>query len=453
VTSTTGSSKLALETLVDAHRRHEASQAFTKTSLPAQQSWSQPFPSRAQELPLPDGAAHNVLHVTAAPMLLGDESFDIGAAPQRLVVTTAAKAVCVFDAPSTTHADPTLIVRWTPQDAPVLAWTVLTPEWSVGAAMSGQVVLFSTRRGSVMAQRRDHRKYVVRVAAVETDNNEAAHGGKTFYLATAGWDTCIHLYRLHLASSDAADFPQPTATLELPSNPEDVHFCSRDSGTTLIVTRRDSAALHYFAVPSLAKLGSQTLAPHSGPWTPFSLTSISASPIDGGLVAVATSGTEYTKLLIVRLLLPDRSSAAQADSAPPAEADADTEAQRTRAALAKEDAAAAAAIRLAVSTHSPSSAWSTPKAVWRPDGSGVWVNGDDGAVRGVEVASGRVVVALGPQGEGVLGHVVDAKVRDIWAGWAGARIGEDQNGGHGGEWLLSAGFDRRALLWTAPVER
>jgi hypothetical protein len=337
--------------------------------------------------------------------------------------------------------------------------------------MSGQVVLFSTRSGKVMAQRRDHRKYVVRVAAVEIDN-DATHGGRTFYIATAGWDARILLYRLHLASSGGgavAEFPEPAASLELPSNPEDVHFHQSTAGTILIATRRDSAALHYFAVPSLTSLGTQTLAPRSGPWTPFSLTSISASPRDASLLAVATSGTEFTKLIVVRVLLPDSSvdsvlkaeAGAGVDAEPEPDPESDADAQRTRARDDTAAAAAAAAIYLAVSTHSPSSAWSTPKAIWRPDGSGVWVNGDDGAVRGVEVPSGKVVVTLGPRGVGVRvghdvdgdgdGHDVDAKIRDLWAGWRASQEeeAEDVAGAEkGDEWLLSAGFDRRALLWT-----
>ena len=83
--------------------------------------------------------------------------------------------------------------------------------------------------------------------------------------------------------------------------------------------------------------------------------------------------------------------------------------------------------------------------VWRPDGSGVWVNGDDGIVRGIEAKTGKVVHLL-------RGHEAGTKVRSLWAGYVGQG---GSGGGRGGdereqkqeEVVVSGGFDKRVIIW------
>ena len=80
-------------------------------------------------------------------------------------------------------------------------------------------------------------------------------------------------------------------------------------------------------------------------------------------------------------------------------------------------------------TFAPQTAYSTPAVAWRPDGSGVWVNGDDGAIRGIETSSGKVISTL-------QGHEEGSKVRCLWAGEV-----------EGEELLVSGGFDQRLIVW------
>ena len=147
------------------------------------------------------------------------------------------------------------------------------------------------------------------------------------------------------------------------------------------------------------------------------------------------------KLLIVRLLIPPYNPVAPPvlatrtsllDEIPDG---AETIASRTRAELAIADREAAA-ILIHATTMAPQTAYSTPAVAWRPDGSGVWVNGDDGTVRGVEVSTGKVVATL----KG--GHDEGTKVRCLWAGRVDANEGEE-------EWLVSGGFDQRLVVWKA----
>ncbi|RMD39226.1 hypothetical protein DV735_g5908, partial [Chaetothyriales sp. CBS 134920] len=100
-----------------------------------------------------------------------------------------------------------------------------------------------------------------------------------------------------------------------------------------------------------------------------------------------------------------------------------------------------AAVLVHVATMAPQTPYSTPAVVWRPDGSGVYVNGDDGAVRGVEAKTGKVVATLPPvaaagNGASRPGHEVGTKVRALWCGLLDGR-----------EVLLSGGFDKRLVVW------
>ncbi len=76
-------------------------------------------------------------------------------------------------------------------------------------------------------------------------------------------------------------------------------------------------------------------------------------------------------------------------------------------------------------------AYSTPAVVWRPDGSGVFVNGDDGVIRGIEASTGRIKTSL-------KGHEEGSKVRCLVS---------YRNEVDGEEWLVSGGFDQRLIVW------
>jgi hypothetical protein len=76
------------------------------------------------------------------------------------------------------------------------------------------------------------------------------------------------------------------------------------------------------------------------------------------------------KLVIVRLLLPSLTEASGATSGPI------TQVEQTRATLAVQDREDTA-ILTHTSTLAPQTPYSTAQVCWRPDGTGVWVNGDD----------------------------------------------------------------------------
>ena len=107
------------------------------------------------------------------------------------------------------------------------------------------------------------------------------------------------------------------------------------------------------------------------------------------------------KVIIVKLLLPPLTKSPSNIATPM------TQVAQTRSTLAIQDREEAA-IQVHVSTMAPQTPYSTPQVVWRPNGAGVFVNGDDGVIRGLEAKTGKIVATL--QG----GHEVGSKIRSIW---------------------------------------
>lgn len=107
------------------------------------------------------------------------------------------------------------------------------------------------------------------------------------------------------------------------------------------------------------------------------------------------------KVIIVKLLLPSLTQSPSNLASPV------TQAAQTRNNLAIQDREEAA-IQVHVSTMAPQTPYSTPQVVWRPNGAGVFVNGDDGVIRGLEAKTGKIVATL--QG----GHELGSKIRSIW---------------------------------------
>ncbi|MCJ1249089.1 hypothetical protein MMC30_006311 [Trapelia coarctata] len=435
-----GKDHLTIEKILEEKKVFDLSVRFEKFGAEdGEKKWSVPAPSTPTIVStLPTSA--NLLHVSIDTVTPPSNN---GTAPstQYLLATTADRRLHILS------ADPTFTLQaslTTPHDSPILS--CLVPRGgrfqTLTASMSGQIILYDHATQTLLASRRDHKKYVVKAALWEVAIVQVAHTRPSVvFLATAGWDAQINVYKFgRTAEGDCGDIGTPIASFGLPTNPETVLFAEDpDEGTLyLVVTRRDSTSLSYYRVdnsrPPLASTvvfaGSQNLAPHSNAWVAFSPSAIALCPTDPTLFAVATSSLPHMKLLLVRLLFP-RSAAADA----PAPA---TQAAQTRASLATQDREETA-ITLHVNTLAPQTPYSTPQVAWRPDGSGVWVNGDDGVVRGVEARTGKVVGLL----KG--GHEAGSKVRSIWAGWVGE--GEERE-----EWVVSGGFDRRLVVWRVGGE-
>ncbi|KAL9125489.1 MAG: hypothetical protein Q9217_005318 [Psora testacea] len=320
------------------------------------------------------------------------------------------------------------------QDSPILSCAPMSRNCLkiVTSAMSGQVVVFARDGERILEKRRDHKKYIVKVATWL--------GEETVWSATAGWDGKVFLYKT--TSEKEAILGSPVSSITLPTNPETVLFVKHPNSDhpILLVTRRDSTSLHYYALPSanssalspaggeLHLLGTQNLAPHSNAWIAFSPLSVVVCPTDPSLLAVATSAAPHMKLIIVRILWPSLPNPDRPSAEP------ETQAVQMRNNLAVQDREDGA-IQVHVSTLAPQTPYSTPQVVWRPDGSGVWVNGDDGVIRGLEAKTGKIVATLKD------GHKAGSRIRSIWCGHVHVESGKRE------EWVVSGGFDQRLIVW------
>ncbi|KAL8990965.1 MAG: hypothetical protein Q9177_000502 [Variospora cf. flavescens] len=418
---------LTIEKVLGEKQVFDLSLAFERSSIAGSgREWSFSAPTKPLSVETPSLA--NFLHVSMEHICTRADD----PARQILFASTADRRMRLFD-PCDNFAQ--LRSLNDIHDSPILSCTTLSPPGTVTvtASMSGQVVLYDHSIQRILDERKDHKKYVVKVT-------HFMHEGST-WVATAGWDAKIFLYRLrgHTASATCS-LGEPVASVSLTTNPETIAFltCPDAHQPMLLITRRDSTSLHYYCVEDqvgtspptvvLRLLGSQNLAPHSNAWISFSPSSVAICPIDPYLLAVATSAVPHMKLIIVRPLIPPPSSSEAKASAEPT-----TQASQSRRKLAiqeQEDDA----IKVHVSTFAPQTPYSTPQVCWRPDGSGVWVNGDDGVLRGLDATTGKVRSTL----KG--GHQPGSKIRSVWAGIV-------EVDGFKEEWVISGGFDKRLVVW------
>ncbi|CAG7950231.1 unnamed protein product [Penicillium nalgiovense] len=413
--------------------------------------WSEPAPSRPALIQTPTSS--NILAASVEqwqePRGDADEAAaDAASALSYIVSTGADRQVHLLE----TAEGNTVIKSFSGlSDSPVLSFiSILQGRYILMTNMSGQLVL---QHGSqTLDSRKDHAKYAVKVVA----HKDKADPSK-WWVATAGWDECVLLYCLNIP--DEADAPalkigEPVTRIKLVSNPESLLFVPHvdTNEPLLLVSRRDSTYIYYYQVEAAAEgtdtrgqhgggaekttrearlLGQQNLAPHSNAWVAFSPAHMALSPQDPGLVAVATSTLPHMKVIIVRLLFP-------ATKIAPASEDPVTQTSQALATLEiqnREDAA----ILVQANAFAPQTAYSTPQVAWRPNGSGVWVNGDDGVVRGIETKTGKIIATL----KG--GHEPGSKVRTVWSGYVA--VPQEEGDPIREEWVISGGFDKRLIVW------
>lgn len=357
-----------------------------------------------------------------------------GEASNALVVSAADKTLAFLD-PSSPY---TPIERsLDASDSPLLSCASLSGRYLVASSMSGKVYLHDLQRGRTVDSRRDHQKYVVKSICHQDESGS--------WVATAAWDAKVFVYRLRDVGGESCALGDAVAQVELPTNPESILFIKHPEIATpvLLLSRRDSTFLYYYALPdgagdgtkALVLLGRQNLAPHSNAWIAFTPSALALSPRDPLLLAVATSAVPHMKLIIVRLLLPPPQQQQSAGGVPTATVSGRlTQASQAREELALQDREASA-ILIHCTTLAPQTAYSTPALAWRPDSSGVFVNGDDGVLRGLETTTGKIAWTL----KG--GHDPGSKIRCLWAGFADAACER--------EIVVSGGFDKRLIVWNA----
>jgi WD40 repeat protein len=427
------SPEVTLEQILQEKQTYDLSLRFEKMGVDDEEKgWRVPAPSHPTILDtLPSKS--NVLSVCVQELPFSSDE------PQPYILSTSADRRLNIIKPGPQSMS-LLRSHTSLQDSPILDVTILGRKHLLLSSMSGKLVLYDCYSESVLEERRDHNKYIVKI-----NTWTAQH---TTFIATVGWDSKVLLYCTELNSGQEARLGSPIATLTLPSVPETAVFApsaDHPAGAVLVVTRRDSSFLYYYALPTpddtdpeIRLLGKQNLAPHSNAWVAFTPSAVQICPKDPNIAAVATSSVPHMKLIIVRMLIPP--NAPPSDNVQNIEQALElTQASQARAELVIQNREEAA-ILVQCSTSSPQTQYSTPALAWRPDGTGIWVNGDDGIIRGIETTTGKVVVRLE-------GHEAGSKVRCLWAGTV--RQGQKENIGdeHEEEWVVTGGFDHRLIVW------
>ncbi|KAJ5156980.1 uncharacterized protein N7482_008080 [Penicillium canariense] len=439
---------LTIQSLLEEKKTFDHSVNFERLGHDTKETapWALPAPSKPTIVSIPTSS--NLLAASVElwqkPCHNGTDP-DVATSPRPFIISTGAdRQMHMLE---TAHGHAAVASLSGLSDSPVLSFvSILQGRYILMTNMSGHLLL---QRGSeVLESRKDHAKYAVMVVAHEEVSD--SESSRTVWVATAGWDATVFLYRVTILDGDQETstpvIGDPIARINLTTNPESLLFVRHvDTGELLLlVSRRDSSYIYYYQVESREKgtadslechlLGQQNLAPRSNAWVAFSPSHMALSPHDPGLLAVATSSEPHMKLILVRLLFPSTGSLNEPDAS--ATDAAVTQASQALEALGlqnREDAA----ILVQANTFAPQTSYSTPQVAWRPDGSGVWVNGDDGVVRGIEAKTGKVIVQLKD------GHEPGYKVRTIWAGYVNV-----PNGGNGSEeWVISGGFDKRLIVW------
>lgn len=411
----TGKEEVTLESLLEERRLREIQIQLAKVRLSELEipEWTDtPGQWSSTELTL-RAPATNVLYLTVG-IVLGNWS---------IVVCTADRGVRIYDYTTldltqeylTLHASPVLEARVLLEDR---------GRWLLTAGMDGKVVLTDLEHQSVCIDglEHPHTRYV---------NRLLVWNGEKKYLVTSSYDKHINLYEL--VFTDGADpLISYISSLTLPTTPEGLTFLSTSKGALLLlVASRDTPFLEVYTVADMKHYGRINMNENNDAWVSFSAIDISIHPSrqfeDRVTIAISTSTTPHGRLLLLSCDLEDIRD------------DHDTRATTTATTRQAPKIG-----RSTIFTGAKQSDYGVlPRHVWRATGTssgidyeqpssqasatGVWVNSDDGLLKGICLRSLKPVREL-------QGHT--AGVRSLWSGMI-----------HGNEILVSGGFDKRVLIW------
>lgn len=273
---------VTIESVLQEKKKFDLSLSFEKLGVDdTERGWAIQAPTNPKIVgSLPNRS--NILSIVVLNLVLPS----MADTRQYIAVTTADRQLHLLDPRTSEFALAQTFSGF--QDSPTLDIVAIDSRSILIASMSGRLTLFDTANNRVMEERKDHTKYLVKLSTFSTN-------GSSTLIASAGWDAKVFLYRLDV-SAEKPQLGDPIATLTLPSIPESMVFVTLpgDGTPALVVARRDSTFLHYYAVPGpdspdFTFIGKQNLAPHSNAWIAFTPSDIQICPSKPHLVAIATS--------------------------------------------------------------------------------------------------------------------------------------------------------------------
>ncbi len=365
--------QVTLELLLEDRRITELSLALQQSKLEQVmiKNWQNPSPSTSELLPLKTQT--NVLFVAVFNVV----------GKWMIAVTTADRALRLYD-----FKTYELLQQYTTlHSSPILQCCQLLDRYLLTAGMDGNIVLSDlVKQVEILKLPKPHLKYVHRIV-VHADR----------WIASCGYDKRVHVYSVSEADdSECTPVITHVGCLDFSTLPEAIVFIpmSRVGEPHLLVTTRDSCFLEYYTLPDLILHSRHNMNENNDLWVSYTAVDIAVQPVPPHHVGIATSSTPFGRWIAF-------------------EQDNDR-------------------IVINAWTGAPQSDLGVPsRFAWRADGSGFYVNSDDGIIRGIETKTGKVVAKLGEYGTG---H--ESAVRSIWAGIV-----------DGEEIVVSGSFDRTVRIW------
>ncbi|RVD87787.1 uncharacterized protein DFL_001997 [Arthrobotrys flagrans] len=402
---------LTIEKILEEKKLYDLAVRFEKINVDAKDvDFVVPYPTIPTALTTLS-TSFNILSVTLTSLIIPTSESATQPQPQQVIISSSSdKALRIYNA-KPPYALLTTLSHL--HAGPILCVAVISQRWLLTASMVGAIAI-SDLKGDILDRWTGHTKYIVKIAVSEAVESQDGKG-EIRYLAAASYDKSLSVHKLHLpkSSSDTAsprlEFLQ---TIKFEQTVEDVIFTKdhRDSvqeppsALLLIATIRDSPYIHIWSIPSKTPpatpqftfTSKNPLNATSTTWLTYTPTSLTPHPHHPHLLAMITSSIPTPKVIIYNL----STFTADKEFTVPVEL----------------------------------SAYSTGIVAWRGDtaASGLWINGDDGVVKGVEIKSGKVKAEL-------KGHN-GRKVRCLAAG---AVMEEDEEE----ELMISGGFDGGLNVW------
>lgn len=236
-----------------------------------------------------------------------------------------------------------------------------------------------------------------------------------YLIFSIGWDLTVRAHRLKNTKFEFL------SQFKLLSNATAIEVSTFESQPIVLITRLDSSQIAYFTLKNdtlrevtRISLNDAEFSTHG--FTGMAITISSPTLTSDTKVAVGTSHIPYLRVIItkvpdLRTLLAGVSTTETSD-----EQQLSTPTQRGY-------------IVGNFNALSPQDKFSQPHITWRTDGSGIWIAGDDGIIRGLELKSGAIVKEL-------IGHDEKQRIKNM-TNW----VINDK------EILISAGVDKKAIVW------
>ncbi|EEB07453.2 hypothetical protein SJAG_02538 [Schizosaccharomyces japonicus yFS275] len=330
--------KISLEKLVHEHNMRELAVSMQKLNneITSFDEWSKVEPEMQLLIQLPDSEKVTALryagkaHAFKNPVLL---------------IATQERNIRVFDV---VHG----LILHCFQKLPSIVLNIcpVDEDTFVTTNMDGKVYVFHYSTDEYEVLEKKHLRFATNVRV-----------WKNKFLVTTGFDGNVFLYQKLTEDNDTRLTQQPfqfVKSISLPNRIDCIEFLEqRDSELPfLLVNTHDSPFVETYSVPELVCVRQTNLNINEDLYVSFNIMDAHICPTKPQILGLVTDNEPYGRFLAVS--------------------------NETYKTIADHW------------TNSPQTKFSQPRFVWRSDATGVWMNGDDTVIRGVESKSGREMCVI-----------------------------------------------------------